>query len=441
MRNHTMVVLGLLLSACVRPALPGGGAGERAEKEATEKYQAAVAADPEFIDAYVALTTLYRANKPEEARATLTKAEQQAQDSPPLKNQLGEAYLLLGDLKRAESYFRQVIEQAPTFYKARLNLAATLERSERLEEADTVLRELEATNKDLPGLAERHAGLAVSRRRLDEAVKHYDKALAEPQPRAALLVAAGNVNFTLGHHEQAKKLFAQAVVDDPRSLEAHLGLARVANTTGHAEEASYEARRCLAIAESIEAHLEAGRAAEATGRGDVAKEEYTAAAKGSTEFDARMGLARLLVRSGAVRDALAELGRIIKVDHTRAEPYLLMGDCHEEMQEPARARAAYEDAVKRDLKNGEALFKLGRNLRDAGKQGVAADMLERAAKTGPVEGAWVPEALLLAGETYRSLGKREAAVRAYRRYLEVAPKTAPAREDVAKMLGDSPERR
>ncbi len=408
--------------------------GEGFEAHAAKFYQDAIAADPRFIDAYVMLSNLYRVANPAQARATLEKAEAQAADDPPLRNKLGEVYLALGDAPRAESYFHKVIDKAPTYYKARMNLAATLEVENKLDEADNALGDLEKLQKGYPGLAERRASLAVKRQRLEDADKLYDQALAESQPRASLLVAAANVSFRLAQYDKAKKHFAEAVVDDPRSAVAHLGLARIALVLSHGDEASYEARRSLAITDTGEAHLAMGQAAELLGRGDVAKDEYTVAAKGPTEFEARMGLARLLVRAGAVQDALTELGRVVKLDKTRADPYVLVGDCYEELAQHDKSTKAYEEATRRDLKNGEAAFKLGRNYKEAGKHGVAADLLERAMKLGTEQSNWLPEACLLAGDTRREGKQIDAAVRDYKRYLEVAPKYAPERKDIQKEI-------
>ena len=417
-----------------RGRLEEAKSGTGSEERAAKFYQDAIAADPRFIDGYVMLSNLYSTSNPEKARATLQKAEEKAADDPPLRNKLGEVYLALGDASKAESYFRKVIEKAPTYYKARMNLAATLETEGRLDEADATLAELEAAQKGFPGLAERRASLSVKRQRFDDAAKLYDQALAESQPRATLLLAAGNVNFRLSQYDKAKKFYADAAVDDPRSALAHLGLARIALVGGHFEEAAYEARRSLGLADTGEAHIAAGQSAEMLGKGDLARDEYTLATKGATEFDARMGLARLLARSGAVQDALVELDRVTRLDKSRAEPFVLIGDCYEELSQTDKARKAYEEATKRDLKNGEAAFKLGRNYKDAGKRGIAAELLERAAKIGGEQATWAPEACLLAGDARKEGKQMDAALRDYKRYLEVAPKYAPERHDVQKEI-------
>ncbi|MSP61495.1 MAG: tetratricopeptide repeat protein [Myxococcales bacterium] len=416
-----------------------GGPG--AEERSAARYKEAIAADPRFIDAYVTLSNLHRKTNPAEARITLAKAEEIAAADPPLRNKLGEVYLALGDASRAESYFRNVMEKAPTFYKARMNLSAALEAQDHLDEADATLVELEKVQKGYPGLAERHAGLTVKRQHLEDAAKLYDQAIAEGQPRASLLVAAALVNFKLKIMDKAKREFEEAVVDDPRSADAHLGLALIALVGGHGEEATYESRRSLSSVDSVEAHLAAGEAAEMLGRGDVARDEFTVAAKGATEFEARMGLARLLVKSGAVQDALLELERVTKLDPSRAEPLLLTGDCYEELSELGLAQKAYENAVRRDLKNGEAAFKLGRNLKDAGKRGIAAELLERAVKLGGDATPYAPEAILLAGDARRDGKQLDLALRNYRKYMELSQKHLPERKDVELLIKAMEKRR
>ncbi len=159
-----------------------------------------------------------------------------------------------------------------------------------------------------------------------------------------------------------------------------------------------------------------------------------------TEIEARLGRARLNIRFGAVKDALAELNEVIKKNADRSEAHLLLGDCYEALGQPPRARSAYQTAVRYDPKNVEASFKLGRADKDAGDRNAAIRELERVVQLAGDRGAFSADAYLLLADCYRETARlgqadqRAAAVRAYRKYLELAPADAATRSEARQRL-------
>jgi TolB-like protein/DNA-binding winged helix-turn-helix (wHTH) protein len=82
----------------------------------------------------------------------------------------------------------------------------------------------------------------------DEAQRESERALAlEPRNWFALF-AAGDLASVLGDSERAERLFRAALVSDPLNPEVHFMLALVLPGRGQSEEGETEARRCLAIA-------------------------------------------------------------------------------------------------------------------------------------------------------------------------------------------------
>ena len=71
---------------------------------------------------------------------------------------------------------------------------------------------------------------------------------------------------------------------------------------------------------------------------------------------------------------------------------------------------------------------------DSGKRKPAADMLERALKLAGDKAAFAAEAYLLLGDAHRESKENDAAIRAYKRYLELAPADAPQRVEVTRHL-------
>jgi cytochrome c-type biogenesis protein CcmH/NrfG len=143
---------------------------------------------------------------------------------------------------------------------------------------------------------------------------------------------------------------------------------------------------------------------------------------------------------GATKDALAELTALIKDPRLRVSALLLMGDCYADLQQADRARKAYQDAVKAAPDSADAAFKLGRSFHDSGRRHDAIAQVDRALKLAGDKMAWAPEAYLLLGDAHREGHENDAAVKAYKRYLELAPADAPARKEVERnvsILGGS----
>jgi Tfp pilus assembly protein PilF len=141
-----------------------------------------------------------------------------------------------------------------------------------------------------------------------------------------------------------------------------------------------------------------------------------------------------MVRMGATNDALTELSALVKEGKLRAQALLLMGDCYSDLSQADKARRSYEDAVKFGPQMGEAAFKFGRSLHDAGKKKPAMVELERALKLGGDKASYAAEAYLLLGDSHRESHEGEAAVKSYKKYLELAPPEAPERPEVQKHI-------
>src|SRR5262249_44732669 len=99
-----------------------------------------------------------------------------------------------------------------------------------------------------------------------------------------------------------------------------------------------------------------------------------------------------------------------------------------------RARHAYEDAVKAAPTSGDAAFKLGRAYHDAGRRHDTIAQLEKAIRLSGEKATWAPEAFLTLGDAHREGHGNDAAVKAYKRFLDLAPADAPARAEVQKHI-------
>jgi len=398
-------------------------------------FKDAVGGDPKYIAAYLAESnTFAQLGKADDALDALRQAENRASDDPGLMTELGRAYLQLGKAADAEARFRAALAKRPDLQLARMELGASLEAEDKPADAAIEYEAVAKAEPDYPGLAERQARLAVKQGKRDQAWELYQKALKAGVPTHAVRLAAAALALDTARVNESLELAASVVKEDERSAPGHLALARAQLALRRPEDALVEARRAATIADLPEAHLALGTALEALNKLDQAVQEYGLARRAPVEGEATLGRARILVRMGATRDALAELNNLAKDPKLRARALLLMGDCYADLQQPDKAKKSYEEAVKAGPDSGDAAFKLGRVYLDGGKRKPATEMLERALKLGGDKAPYAVEAWLLTGDAHRDSKENEAAVRAYKKYLELAPPEAPARLEVNKHL-------
>ncbi len=163
-----------------------------------------------------------------EARAAATYAA----DGPEGGMGLGNLALAEGDLVGAERAFRAVLEDAPAFAPASVNLADVLRMQGREPEA---FRVLEAGLALLPDAAALHhaLGLALVRaRRLPEAAVRLERAVALAPNEASFAVAWAIYLSDTGDAPRALAVLEAALVRRPYDLDALVHLARLRAAAG-----------------------------------------------------------------------------------------------------------------------------------------------------------------------------------------------------------------
>jgi predicted Zn finger-like uncharacterized protein len=409
------------------------GADKPDKDAAYAKFKAAREADPKLLQAYLAESAvLSQLGRSDDAVDILKQAAAKASDDTSLQTELGAAYLSLGKPAEAETQLRAALEKQPELYEARMYLGGALEAQSRLDEAGAAYDAVAQKSPKYPGLRERQGRLAARRGNKEEASKLFSQALGEGVPTASLRLAAAEVALEVGKPEDAQHLAELVVKDDDRSATAHLLLARAQLARNKPEEALPEARRAAMLSDSPESHLAVGRALELMSKLDQSVSEYQLARRGNAEAEATLGRARIMVRMGATKDALSELQALVRDNKLRAQALVLMGDCYSDLQQRDKARSSYEDAVKAGPTLAEASFKFGRSLHDAGKRKPAIEMLTRSLKDGGDQTPSAAESYLLLGDSNRELHQNAEAVKAYKRFLDLAPPDSPSRPEVQK---------
>jgi len=403
--------------------------------KAIARFEEAITLDAKYLPAYLAASRERAAlGKSDEALQTLKRAEEKASGDAQMTLELGDAYLALGRAADAEARYRAVREKKPESVEAALGLGAALEAQNKDAEATALYDGLARAPTPPAGIAERQARLLAKAGKSAEAYAKYQEVLKGGMATSTARLAAAELAVALGKPSEARDLVSAVVREDDRSARAHLIGARALVAAGSLPEALAEARRAATLSDSTEAHLELGRILEGLNKLDQAMTEYNLARRPPSEAQAALGRARILVRMGATKDALAELAALAKNPATRAAALILEGDAHADLRETDKARKAYEDAAKADAKSGEAAFKLGRALIDAGKRKPAITELERALKLVEDRAPWAAEAYLLLGDAHRESKETPSALKAYKRYLEIAPADAPPRNEVKKHI-------
>ncbi len=404
---------------------------------ALTKLTAALAADGKLIPAYMTeARTLASLGRTDDAVAALKKASDAVAGDPQLLTELGDGYFGLGRFSDAETQYRAALAVDAAQYRTMLSLGAALEAQNKLDDAQATYEAVRAKGTNVPGATEALARLLDKRGHSQDAWLLFRTALAEgPNPSSSLRMAAATTAYATKRFDDAQKLVDSVLKEDDRNIAALILGAKLSLESNHADDGLVLARRAASISDLPDGHLVLGRLLEKLGKLDAAVAEYQLAKHPPVEAEAVLGHARIMVHMGATKDALAELQSLAHDPHLRAPALLLMGDCLSDLQQTDRARHAYEDAVAADPSLGEAAFKYGRALHDAGRRPQAAEMLARALKLSGASAPYQAEALLLLGDVHRELKQNADAVRAYKHYLEVAPADAPERVEVTRQIG------
>ncbi|MDW8282374.1 MAG: tetratricopeptide repeat protein [Myxococcales bacterium] len=416
------------------------------DDKAAQFYQKAVEADPRYIDAYIGLSrVLTRQGRATDALAALRQVAAQAQDDPQLAAALGDAYLAGGDSVKAEEALRLALSRKPDLLAVRMSLAQALEQQGRLAEAERELATVAELNKSYPGLSERRAQLLLRQGRYEEAEVQYLEAAAAPGASQALRLDAASYNLK-SHPAEAEEILRAVLKEDPRSSRAHTLFALLRLQQQEVGEAALHAELATKLNDSPEALLARGMVLLAQGRRLEALDSLAKARRPPVEAMAMVMHARQLAAENQHAEAMEELNSFIArhqqlladrmiyrpddVSELLGGAYLLQGDLLTLAQKEDKALRFYELAARTMPKSGEAAARYGRALYHAGKRSAAIRELVRAIQLGGDQAPYALESYLLLGDSYREAKQRAESLRAYNKWLSLAPPTAPERHEV-----------
>ncbi len=362
-------------------------------------YAKAIKLDPTLGPARRSLAQAQlRLNRPARAWETLQPMVGSDADDPQALGLAGEAALLLGDLRAAETMFSRASRLEPDGVRARTSLAMTrLARGDALEALGS-LRQLAASSKD------NYADLALisahlKRAEYPQALAAVD-ALARKQPDTALAFEMrGRVLASMGDTAGARSAFEAALGKDPGAL--------------------------AAIQSLNELDLREGRQAQALARIDKA----VAAQPDSAALHA--ALAQVRERAGApfeeVRRALNEAVRLAPTDPAIR---VLLVDASLRAKQYKDALVAAQAADAAVPNDGDVLDALGRTQALVGDTQQAIGTFRRITN---LEGS-SPRPHLRLAALHRDQGNIGAATASLRRAIEIDPGQQQARTDLIDLL-------
>jgi tetratricopeptide (TPR) repeat protein len=247
-----------------------------------------------------------------------------------------------------ERRFEAVSQADPTFAEADYNLGVLAERQGKREQAYAYYRSALQKKPSLKPAAEGLARLTRAQGDLVSAIAQWnDVARAFPDDANSRAQLAELYRLT-GDHDRAQELARQALIRDPKSLDAYKTLLRSNLDRKQYAMAELVGVRALKISTTDpDLYLAIGDTQMAKGSADKAAAQYQKALEANPSFvPARLALARLALRDEDFTAAEKHLSKAVADGGGTAEVHLDLGVAYRGLGQPDKALAEYEAAEK-----------------------------------------------------------------------------------------------
>jgi len=247
-----------------------------------------------------------------------------------------------------ERRFEAVQQADPTFAEADYNLGVLAERQGKREQAFTHYRSALQKKPSLKPAAEGLARLTRAQGDVASATAQWND-IARAFPDDAESRAQLAELYRLGSdHDRAQEMARQALIRDPKNLDAYKTLLRSNLDRKQFAMAELVGVRALKISTTDpDLYLAIGDVQLAKGAVDKAAAQYQKALEASPSFvPARLALARLALRDEDFAAAEKHLSRAVADGGGTAEVHLDLGVAYRGLGQPDKALAEYDAAEK-----------------------------------------------------------------------------------------------
>jgi tetratricopeptide (TPR) repeat protein len=320
-----------------------------------------------------------------QAESCYREALQLEPDLAEAHNGLGIALAQQGDLAGAEASFRQVVRLIPSAAQAHSNLGNVLKDQGRLAEAEACHREAMHWQPDDAGTLNNLGLVLAAQGRLADAEDCYRQALGRQPDFPAAHYNLGLVLIDQGRLDEAGARLQEALRLDFGNAEAHRALGTVLWRQGRAREAEARFRWALEIRPDFaEALYGCGQALQAQDRfaeAETCFQRVLQLRPNDAEVHYHLGV--VSYRQGKFEEAKACFQRVLELSPNIAGVHIDLGNVWRDQGHLDEAHACFLRALQLEPDNAVAHNNLGSVLNDLGRLDEALASCRKAIEVDP----------------------------------------------------------
>jgi protein O-mannosyl-transferase len=298
------------------------------------------------------------------------------------ENNVGIAYVDLGNRVAAEAQFKKALKIMPSFPNALINVGNILYSEGRSAEAATYYERALSLKPDVPEAMVDLANILREQGRTQEAIDLSKRSL-ELKPH----YAEGYNSFAMclaqsGDVEGAIKFYLQALEVKPDFPDADYNLANAMLSLGRDNEAIERYRKALQLSPTFaEAHNGLGIALAKEGHLDESADEYRRALTSKPDYsEAAYNLGNVLLQDGRVTDAIASYRVALRSRPSFFEAEGNLANALFSEGRPAEAIDLYIENLRLQPNSADTHYNLALALRAVGRTAEANDQFQSAAQ-------------------------------------------------------------
>jgi len=332
-------------------------------QEAVNEYLTALQVDPKSAEGYHRIgRAMAETGNASDAMANYRKAIELNPGLPEAHSDLALALEAIGRLPEAVAHHKRAAEINPHLALNYIFLGRALRMAGHTAEA------IAALNKALelaPGEATPHQHLGVALERagdLSSAVKHLNKAIELNPSSAEAYADLAIARLKQGRISRSIELLKTAISLDPSLPSAYQYLGKALEAAGDEHLAKEQFKKAIQLQpDSAQAHCDLANCELRRGNAAAAIGSYTEALKlNPNQPKARANMAVALLHERRVPEAIVELGKALSLNKKDSEVMHALGLAFHKMNEGAQATAYFQEALRLDPDNREAIEHLRR---------------------------------------------------------------------------------